>query len=491
MTAKRQLAVVDLGAESGRVFLASYDGTNLTLQEMHRFANRPVPILSHLYWNIPSLWQEILAGLRRAREVAGELHSIGVDSWGVDYGLSDVSGQLLGLPFHYRDRRTDGIMEQVFARVPRETLYARTGIQFLPFNTLYQLVSHQQSQPRLLAYADRLLMIPDLFHCWLSGERVNEYTNATTTQCWSVPQKRWATELLETLGLPTHLLPPVVEPGTVVGPLLPALAQEFGAEVRVIVPATHDTGSAVAAIPAGDAPGWAYISSGTWSLVGLELPAPLIKPELTDAFTNEGGIFSTVRYLRNVMGLWLVQECRNTWARAGEVYSYDELGKLSQQASAFGPLIHPDQPVFLPPGDMPARIRLHLAERGQVLPETPGALVRCILESLVLRYRQVLEMIAVAGGTPLHTIHVVGGGAQHTQLNQWLANATGLPVLAGPVESSALGNALLQLVGLGELHTLAEVRSLSRAVTQTRQFLPEPDERADWDEAYQRFQEDR
>jgi len=485
--AKRNLAVVDLGAESGRVFLASYDGTRLTIQEMHRFPNRSVNILGHLYWNVPTLWQEILQGLRQARGAAGELHSVGIDGWGVDYGLLDAPGQLLGLPFHYRDTRTEGMMQQVFARVPRETLYSQTGIQFLPFNTLYQLTAHYQQQPGLFAYADRLLMVPDLFHYWLSGERVGEYTNATTTQMWSVPQKRWCSELLDTLGLPAHILPPVVEPGTDLGPLLPELAEEFGAGVRVIAPATHDTGSAVAAIPADGAAGWAYISSGTWSLVGLELSAPLLTSGLADAFTNEGGIFSTVRYLRNVMGLWLVQECRNTWARAGEDYSYEELVRLSQQASAFGSLLKPDDPAFLPPGDMPARIRQHLSEHGQPVPDTPGGIVRCILESLILRYRQVLEMASQASGTTVQTVYVVGGGAQNSLLNRWLADATGLPVVAGPVEASTLGNALMQLVGLGELHSLAEVRSLARSVAQTHLFVPEPVERARWDDAYGRF----
>ena len=485
--AERKLTVVDLGAESGRVFLARFNGTSLALQEIYRFPNRPVSILGHLYWNLPALWQEMLTGLRRAHSAAGELHSIGVDSWGVDYGLLDAPGQLLGLPFHYRDSRTNGMMEQVFARVPPEPIYARTGIQFLPFNTLYQLAAHQQSQPGLLAYAQRLLMIPDLIHYWLSGEQVAEYTNITTTQFWSVPEKCWATDLLDALELPTRLLPPVVEPGTMLGPLLPELAREFGTEVRVIAPATHDTGSAIAALPAADAPGRAYISSGTWSLAGLELSEPLIERGLADNFTNEGGVFSTVRYLRNVMGLWLVQECRNIWAAAGQSYTYEELMNLALQAPASGPLIDPDDPAFLPPGDMPTRIRQYLARCGQPAIETPGALIRCILESLTLRYRQVLDLAARASGIVLHTVHVVGGGSQNTLLNQWLANATGLRVVAGPVEASALGNALMQLAGLGELRTLGEMRSLARAVTQTRLFSPEPDERAIWDAAYARF----
>ena len=482
----RNIAVVDLGAESGRVLLARFDGTYITLQEVHRFPNKSVRLLHHLHWNLLTLWQELLAGLKQVWLAAnGELHSVGVDTWAVDYGLLDTAGELLGLPYHYRDARTNGIMEQVIEQLTRANIYARTGIQFLPFNTLYQLVAQQKTQPGLLVYADRLLMIPDLLHYWLSGVQVSEYTNVTTTQFWSVPDQRWSQETLVELGLPTHLLPSVVQPGAVLGPLQPELANELGSGVQVIVPATHDTAAAVAAIPAEDAPGWAYISSGTWSLVGLELPAPL--PGLADNFTNEGGIFNTVRYLRNVMGLWLVQECRNTWAAQGHEFSYDVLVALAEEAPPFAALINPDESAFLAPGDMPARIRSYLALTSQHDLETPGALIRCILESLTLRYRQVLEMAAKASGIPLRTIHIVGGGSQNAYLNQWLANATGLPVLAGPVEASALGNALTQLIGLGEVNTLAELRTIARASTQTRTYTPDPQQRASWDAAYQRF----
>jgi rhamnulokinase len=484
----KNIAVVDLGAESGRVLLARFNGTQITLQDVHRFPNKPVRLLHHLHWNLPTLWQELLTGLKQAWLAAdGELHSVGVDTWAVDYGLLDAAGELLGLPFHYRDARTNGTMEQVTKHLTRANIYNRTGIQFLPFNTLYQLVAQQETQSGLLAYADRLLMIPDLLHYWLSGVQVSEYTNVTTTQFWSVPEQRWSQETLTELDLPTHLLPPVVQPGTVLGPLQPELASELGTEIQVIVPATHDTAAAIAAIPAEDAPGWAYISSGTWSLVGLELPAPLIVPGLADNFTNEGGIFNTVRYLRNVMGLWLVQECRNTWATQGREFSYNMLVALAEEAPHFTALIHPDESSFLAPGDMPSRIRSYLATTGQQDLETPGALIRCILESLTLRYRQVLEMAENASAISLRTVHIVGGGSQNAHLNQWLANATGLPVLAGPVEASALGNALTQLIGLGEVNTLAELRALARASTQIRTYMPDPVHRDGWDAAYQRF----
>ena len=487
MAAKRNLAVVDLGAESGRVFLASYDGTRLAIQEMHRFPNRAVSILGHLYWNVPTLWQEILQGLRQARMAAGELHSVGIDGWGVDYGLLDASGQLLGLPFHYRDTRTESMMQRVFARVSRETLYSRTGIQFLPFNTLYQLAAHYQQQPGLFAYIDRLLMVPDLFHYWLSGERVGEYTNATTTQMWSVPQKRWCPELLDTLGIPAHILPPVVEPGTNLGPLLPELAEELGAGVRVIAPATHDTGSAIAAIPANDAAGWAYVSSGTWSLVGVELAQPVMSQESLDAnFTNEGGVFGTTRYLKNVMGLWLLQECMRRWNRDGHMIDYDTLLADVDAVPPFASLIDPDDPRFLAPMDMPEAINAYLLEHGQARLTAPSAFARCIMESLVLRYREVFQQINRLTGATIQQVHVVGGGARNERLNQWLADALEVQVIAGPYEATARGNALMQLVGLGELRTLAEVRAVGRN-TPVSVYTPRGDRKAQWDEAVGRF----
>lgn len=482
------IAAVDLGAESGRVFLARYDGANLSLQELHRFPNRPVWVRGHLYWNVLSLWQETLSGLRRARSEAGVLNSVGVDTWGVDYALLDAGGFLLAQPFHYRDVRTQGIMEQVFAVVSQDEIYARTGIQFMPINTLYQLVAHRQLQPALIDHADRFLLMPDLLHMWLGGEIVSERTNATTTQLWSVAENRWASELLEAVSLPTHILPPVVEPGTKLGTVLPALEDELGAGVQIAVPATHDTAAAVAAVPAQSSAGWAYISSGTWSLVGLELSHPLTGVEALHAnFTNEGGIFGTVRFLKNVMGLWLLQECRRSWAGSGQHYSYDELFALAATAPALKTFIDPDNPSFLLPGDIPTRIQKYLTDHHQPPLATPGEVVRCILESLVLRYRQVLELAGNLAGVQLDTIHVVGGGAQNTQLNQWLADALGLPVVAGPTESSALGNALMQLVALGELRSVVDMRALAARATTTVVFNPDLTRREVWDEAYVRF----
>jgi len=482
------VAAIDLGAESGRVFLVRYDGGTIALRAIYRFPNQPVFGQGHLHWDIEALWQEMRAGLRQARAEAGTIESIGVDSWGVDYGLVDANGSLLEQPFHYRDTRTQGVVEQVCARLSRERIYSETGIQFLPINTLYQLAAHYQAEPELFDRAYRLLLIPDLMHSRLSGVTVCEYTNATTTQMWSAVAHCWATDLIAAAGIPLHLLPPVVEPGTVLGPLLPALQDELGTGVRVVAPATHDTAAAVAAVPHRTADGWAYISSGTWSLVGLELPHPLIKPEALQAnFTNEGGVFGTTRFLKNVMGLWLLQECRRTWAQAGQRWSYEQLFTSAAMAAAFTAFIDPDDSAFLAPGNMPARIQQFVTHHHEPPVMTPGALTRCILESLVLRYRQVLEVATNLAGTRLRVIHVVGGGSQSALMNQWLADATGLPVVAGPVEAAALGNALMQLVGLGELTTLAEVRALCDQATLTTVFYPQPDRRQGWDDAYARF----
>ncbi|WP_322480565.1 rhamnulokinase family protein [Thermogemmatispora sp.] len=487
---ERYLAVVDLGAESGRVHLARYDGRRLTLEEVHRFANGPVALPQHLYWNVLALWQEVVSGLRKARRLAGKLDSIGVDTWGVDYALLDERGLLLGMPVHYRDRRTEGLMEEAFTRLSREEIYARTGIQFMPINTLYQLLAHQREQPRLLEHATHLLLMPDLFHYWLSGERLCEYTNATTTQCWSVPQGDWARDLLVRLGLPVHFLPPVVAPGTPLGKLQGELAEELGRAVTIVAPATHDTAAAVAGIPMPATPhDRAYISSGTWSLVGLELSHPQIAQGSASNFTNEGGVFGTVRFLRNVMGLWLLQECRRSWQEQGQSFTYEQLFALAAGAPARTALFDPDHPGFLPPGDMPTRIRQQLGAYSQPVPavEDIPALVRAILDSLILRYRQILELAVSITRGALQAIHIVGGGAQNRWLNQGLADATGLMVIAGPIEATAQGNALLQLVGLGELHSLEEVRALAANSTATETFLPHPEQRAAWDEAYARF----
>ncbi len=482
----RTMAAVDLGAGSGRVLLARFDGQQLSLEEMHRFANRPVTLRGHRFWNILALWDDIITGLRKVRQVTGTLDSIGVDTWGVDYGLVDAHGFLLSLPFQYRDSRTDGIMEQVFARIPREVLYKRTGIQLLPFNTLFQLYAHEQMQPGELAHAYRLLLIPDLLHSWLCGSLTSERTNATTTQCWDPSAGAWATDLLAQLAIPTSMLPPGVEAGTVLGEVLPEWRSDLGT-AQVIAPATHDTGSAIAATPVSQPGGWGYISSGTWSLVGVELSRPVMTPgALAANFTNEGGVFGTTRFLKNVMGLWLLQECQRLWARAGHVTDYDTLLADVDGVPPFTALIDPDDSRFLAPEDMPAAINAYLQEHGQATLQAPAAFARCIMESLVLRYREVFQQISGLTGVIINTVHVLGGGARNARLNQWLADALEVPVIAGPYEATALGNALMQLVGLGELHSLEEVRAIAQNMP-TQVFSPRTAQRAAWNEAAHSF----
>ncbi len=486
----RNIAAVDLGAESGRVMLARFDGQQLSLEEAYRFPNRPVTLRGHRFWNILGLWDEMITGLRKARQMAGSLDSIGVDTWGVDYGLVDARGFLLGQPFQYRDHRTDGVMEQVFARIPGDVLYKRTGIQFLPFNTLFQLYAHEHMQPGELAHAYRLLMLPDLLHSWLCGSLTIERTNASTTQCWDPIAGAWAMDLLDQLAIPTTMLSPVVEAGTSLGEVLAELRDDLGT-ARVVVPATHDTGSAIVATPVQLSGGWGYISSGTWSLVGVELQQPVMTAEALAAnCTNEGGVFGTTRFLKNVMGLWLLQECQRRWAQDGRATDYETLLADVDEVPAFAALIDPDDPRFLAPEDMPRAINAYLTEHGQgvgarfITPQAPAAFARCIMESLVLRYREVFLQIGQLTGTAINSVHVLGGGSRNTRLNQWLADALDTPVIAGPIEATALGNALMQLVAFGELHSLADVRTLSARVATTVTFPPNSARRALWDEAY-------
>jgi rhamnulokinase len=466
--------------------LGHFDGHALTLEEVHRFANRSVYIHGHRFWNILALWDETLTGLRKAYLLHGSLDSVGVDSWAVDYGLVDRSGFLQGIPFHYRDQRTQGMMEQVFHAIPPEKLYARTGIQFLPFNTLFQLVAHEQMQPGSLAQAYHLLLIPDLFHHWLCGSWLSELTNASTTQCWDPLAGCWTLDLLAQLQLPASLLPPVVRAGTALGPALPMWRDTFGT-TQVIAPATHDTASAIAATPAAPAADWGYISSGTWSLVGVELAQPLLNTDALAAnYTNEGGVFGTTRFLKNVMGLWLLQECLRQWRSDGLTLDYETLLAEVDEVPVFAALVDPDDPRFLAPAHMPAALNAFLTEHGQAPLHTPAAFARCIMESLVLRYDEVFAQLRSLTARPITRVHVLGGGARNALLNQWLADALALPVIAGPYEATSYGNILMQLVGLGELHTREEVRTVARCVP-TRIFEPRASLHTSWAAAAQSF----
>jgi rhamnulokinase len=486
MPATKNILAFDLGAESGRGILGRFDGQRLELEVVHRFPNGAVRTLDTLHWDVLRLHGEILAGLRRCVAERGGVDAIGIDTWGVDFGLLGRDGTLLGNPRHYRDPHTEGIMEQAFARVPREEVFRQTGIQFMRFNSLFQLLAMQRDRSPLLDAAEALLFMPDLFHYWLTGIKVNELTDASTSQMYDPTARGWAYALLEAFALPARALGTIVPPGTVLGPLRAAVAAETGAApVPVIAPASHDTAAAVAAVPA-QGESWAYISSGTWSLMGAELPAPLIGPKaLAYNFTNEGGVSGTIRFLKNIMGLWLVQECRRAWERAGQSYSYDDLARMAAAAPAFVSIVNPDDSSFILPPSMPAALAEFCTRTGQPVPTEPGAVVRCALESLALRYRWVLERLEELLGRRLDTVHVVGGGCQNTLLCQLTADACNRPVVAGPVEATAIGNVLVQALGLRVIGSLAEAREVVRRSFEVRTYQPEQPQR--WEGPYQKF----
>lgn len=473
------LLAVDFGAESGRAILGAFDGERLNLSEVHRFPNTPVPLPDGLHWDVLNLWNAIRQSLSLAAQAAGGgLASIGLDTWGVDFGLLDRHGALLGNPYHYRDSRTDGIMESAFQRMPRAEIYAQTGIQFLQFNSLFQLLAMSQRNSPQLAAADTFLTMPDLFNYWLTGRKVCEFTNATTTQCYDPRRRTWARPLLQRLGIPDHIFPEVVAPGTILGDLRGALAAEAGlARLPVIAPACHDTGSAVAAVPAAPGAHFAWISSGTWSIAGVNVPEPVINERsLACAMTNEGGLNDSFRLSKNIAGLWPVQESRRTWGRTGQQYSYDELTILAAQAEPLRSLVDLDHNDFLKPGDMPARVRAYCERTGQPIPATPGQVVRCLLESLALKYQLVVEHLndLLHAGARIETIHIVGGGTKNRLLSQMAADATGLPVITGPIEATATGNLLVQAVALGAIASLEEAREVARRSFTVETFTPNP-----------------
>jgi rhamnulokinase len=487
MPATKNLLAFDLGAESGRAVLGRFDGGRLALEVVHRFPNGPVRILDALHWDVLFLYAEVAAGLRMCAAGHGSLDGVGIDSWGVDFALLGRGDTLLGNPRHYRDPHTENILEDAFRRVPRDEIFRRTGIQIMRLNSLFQLLALQRDRSPLLDMAETLLFMPDLLHYFLTGIKVNEFTNATTSQLYDPTAGRWSHELIRAFGLPERMFGTIVPPGTVLGPLRPSVAADTGlSPVPVILPATHDTGAAVAAVPAEGGRGWAYISSGTWSLMGAELDAPLINEQARRYnFTNEGGVGGTVRFLKNIMGLWLVQECRRAWSRAGRDYDYDELTRLAAAAPPFAAVLNPDDPSFLLPADMPAALADFCRGTGQPAPEEPGAVVRCALEGLALRYRWVLERLEELLRRRLDVIHIVGGGCRNTLLCQLAADASDRPVLAGPVEATAIGNVLVQALGTGLVGSLAEAREVVRRSFEVRTYAPQnPDA---WHEPYQRF----
>lgn len=481
---------IDLGAESGRVMAGLFDGAQVRLEELHRFPNGPVHLADTMRWDLLRLWSEIQTGLAKAAARFGQnIISVGVDTWGVDFVLLSKTGEMLGQAYHYRDRRTLGVLEQTFQRVPRSEIFAQTGLQFMEINSLYQLVAMNQSNRPLVELADRFLMIPDFFHWLLSGSRVVEFTNATTSQMFHPINRTWSFDMLRQLNLPTQMFGDVVDPGTKLGTLREEVARRAGLpRLSVVAPATHDTGAAVAAVPTektGRA-NWAYISSGTWSLMGLELPhAILTQRALELNVTNEGGIDGTYRLLKNIMGLWLVQECRRSFERNGTPYDYGLLAQVARDAQPFRSFVDPDAQAFLAPQDMPEAIREWCRQSNQEIPDTEGGIIRCALESLALKYRTVLGWLEELSGERVEVIHIVGGGTQNELLNQFTANATGRPVVTGPIEATALGNILVQARTAGAVGSLHEIRSVVRASSTMKRY--EPQNIAAWNDAYTRF----
>jgi rhamnulokinase len=475
----------DLGAESGRAMLGTLSDQGLTVEELHRFPNTPVRVFSNLYWDTLRLWHEIQHGLAVAgRERHLELSGIGVDTWGVDFALLGPDGTLTDNPRHYRDPRTNGIMDLLFAVVPREEVFAQTGIQFMQLNSLYQLYALKLAGSPALAAARTLLFMPDLFNYWLTGVARAELTIASTSQFYNPRWKGWAVALLDQLGIPVSILPEIVPPGTLLGPLLPAAAELAGlGATPVYTTGCHDTAAAVAAVPAqGD--DWIYISSGTWSLMGAELDAPVINQKSLDLnLTNEVGACGKIRLLKNIAGLWLLQECRRAWALDGQDYTYDQLRHLAAHARPFPAIIDPD--AFLEPGDMPRKIAAQCRGSGQTPPGDPGEFARAILESLALRYRQVLGSIESLLARRFPVIHIVGGGSRNAVLNQFVADATGRTVVAGPAEATAIGNVLIQAMGAQAVSSLADGRAVVRKSFPLEEFTPHGT--GAWDEAYERF----
>jgi rhamnulokinase len=483
MTESRNYLAVDLGAESGRTILGSLDDNKLILTETHRFSNGPVRLNDGMHWDVLRLWTEIKAGIAATVKSGTPIDGIGLDTWGVDFALLDRNHSLLTNPFHYRDERTDGMLEEAFRRMPRAEIFSNTGIQFMQINTLYQLLAMSVQKSPLLEIAKSFVTIPDLFNYWLSGEITNEFTNATTTQCLDPRTRQWANCVLDAMQIPSHLFKPVTDPGTQLGTLLPHVAEETGASgVRIVVPACHDTGSAVVAVPAKNQD-FAWISSGTWSIMGAEVREPcLTEKALEYNFTNEGGVFGTWRLSKNIMGLWLVQECKRTWAHQGEDLSYDEITRRASEAKPFTAVLNPDDNRFLHPGDMPERIRMYCAETSQTVPQTKGEVIRVALESIALKYRWVLARLEELVAKQFSPIHIIGGGTKNRLLNQFTADATNRVVVTGPVEATAIGNVLMQAIGLEHLSSLSDARAVVRASFDVEEYHPKPND--GWDEAY-------
>lgn len=481
----------DMGASSGRALIGQLtngdDGRlKLEVTEIHRFPNHAIHVGGHLHWDILRLLHEMKKGIRLAFQSGYEPSTFGIDTWGVDFGLLDANGELLGNPYHYRDSHTEGLIEEVNGLIGQEVLFRQSGLQFMPFNTLYQLYAMKKAASPRLDIAQTLLLTPDLLAYLLTGVKSCEFTMATTTQLYNPGTKMWNTWLMDKLGIPSRMFIEPVHPGTIIGSLTSAVMSELDVPaIQAVSVGTHDTESAIAAVPAGDDP-FAFLVCGTWSLLGTEMSEPLLGKETMELeFSNEGGVGETFQLLKNIMGLWLLQECKREWDEKGKEISFPELVCMAEQAMPFRSLIHPDAPRFFSPGGMADKICGFCEETNQPVPQSAGEIARCILESLALRYRQALEQTEKLTDTRYGGLHMVGGGIQNKLLCQFTANALGRPVWAGPIEASAIGNMIMQLVALGRCKDLRDARQLVAASFPIEVY--EPDASADWAAAYEAF----
>lgn len=482
-----KLAAFDLGAESGRAVIGKFDGEKLSLEEVHRFPNEPVEINDGLHWDVLRLFFEIKKGLMSCIQKYGaDLAGMGIDTWGVDFGLLGPNGELISNPYHYRDRRTEGIMQEAFELISKEEIYQETGMPSEPITTIFQLLSMKINDSPLLEISDTLLMMPSLFNYFLTGEKATEFSIAATTQLYNPKKGDWSEKLLKTLNLPSRIFTPIVEPGTVIGPILAEIGSEVGIQdLPLITPAQHDTASAILAVPAeGD--DYVYISSGTWAVMGIEVQEPLINEEtMRFEFANEGVVPGTFGLLKNIIGLWLVQECRRRWSQGGKNLTYDEITFLAEKAEPLRSIINPDDNRFLNPKNMPREIENYCLQTGQHVPNDRGEFVRTALESLALKYRWTLEKLEQILEKEFSIIHMVGGGTKNKLLNQLTADATGKPVKTGPIEATTVGNLLMQAVALGEVGSLDEMREVVRSSFSIEVY--EPNRTPLWDDAYERF----
>jgi rhamnulokinase len=486
MAETRKYIAVDLGAESGRVMLGSVSADKLTLEEIHRFNNGPIEENGSLRWDFERLLSEIKTGIRKAAKQAGQnINGIGVDSWGVDFGLVGADRKLIENPYHYRDSRTSGVMEKAFELMDKHQIYLNSGIQFMQLNTIYQLLAMRLANSDVLAKTKKLIFMADLVSYYLCGYAFGEYSLASTSQLMDMKTGKWSKEIFSKLSLPMNIMPDIVSPGTVVGKLTESIADELGCErIPVIAVGSHDTASAVAAVPAAGDTNWAYLSSGTWSCMGIEIPKPVISDKTFEyEFTNEGGVEETIRLLKNIMGLWPIQECKRQWQREGDELSYPELTEMAEKAKPFAANINVDYSGFLAPGDMPKRINDYLVETGQKEIQDKGQMVRAILEALAFKYRWVIEKIEDITGNNIDRLHIVGGGIQNELLSQFAANSTGKRIIAGPIEATATGNILMQAKATRQIKNLAEARKIVRNSFDLQEYKPK--DTSTWQQRYE------